>query len=507
MASMFVLSMCAYSSWGLPNAAMLLASVTINYLVARRLTSLPDDRATARRTLLWLGQTYNFGMLVWFKYRFIQLLLSLASGEPLQPLQVMLPVGISFYTFQQAAFLMDSYGRDPAVALHIGGQASSPGWIRDWIRGWIRYGAFATFFPQLVIGPISYLREFQRQAASDRFGRLRQQDLSVGLALLGIGLFKKVVIADSLGRYAGPLFWNAAQGASIHATTAWAGVLAYYAQLYFDFSGYSDMALGIGRLFGLRLPINFHSPLKAVGIIDYYRRWHMTLTRVISRFLFTPLSLAGTRWAARKRLPKGYRRLLGLWIPLLINFEVIAIWHGAAATFVAFGIIHGLWYVLETEVRATDAWKRWKRRTRDSTRLLLGRAILIVPMSLSFALFRSENLGAAWHLLTQLFMPGFHAASAASGLAQGAQVSTHGAPLQAAATLAAAFAIIYLAPNSIELTRRWRPGLTTYANRPYGGLLNRHWRPSWPWTACWLVLMLSSLYFVSRQVPFIYMEF
>jgi len=464
---------------------------------------LADERPRARRSALWLGLAYNFSTLIWFKYQIVQVLLHRAVGDSLTPLQIALPVGISFYTFQQAAFLMDAYYRDRAVVAYLGG-------LNTWFAkagGLVRYGAFATFFPQLVIGPISYLKEFQRQASSERFGRLRQQDVIAGVALLGIGLFKKLVIADPLGTIAEPVFALAAKGGSFHAATAWSGVLAYYAQLYFDFSGYSDMALGIGRLFGIRLPINFFSPLKAVGIIDYYRRWHMTLTRVISRFLYTPLSLAGTRWAMAHRLPKGLRQMLGLWIPLLINFEVIALWHGGASTFVALGLVHGAWYVLETEARATRSWKAWRTRTPDWFRTLLGRSFFLVPMCLTFALFRSENLGAATHLYAQLFSFDPATARLASDLRDSNAVGGNGSHAQSLLKLIAAFSLIYLAPNSIEIVRRWRPGIMTYENKSYGGVLALRLRPTWAWTVSWLVLVVTSLWFVSRQAPFIYMGF
>ena len=500
--AMFSLSMLAYSSWGLRNVALLLTSVAVNFIVAQTLISFPDDRQGARRTALWLGQAYNFSALIWFKYQIVQTLLHRAVGEHSLTLQVALPVGISFYTFQQAAFLMDAFYRDRAVVAHIGGLNT---WLAKF-HGFVRYGAFATFFPQLVIGPISYLREFQRQTSSDRFGRLRQQDIVAGLALLGIGLFKKTVIADSLGTIADPVFYFAARGVVLHPIPAWAGVLAYYAQLYFDFSGYSDMALGIGRLCGIRLPINFYSPLKAVGIIDYYRRWHMTLTRVISRFLFTPLSLKGTRWVAVRHLPNWLQRMLGLWIPLLLNFEVIALWHGAASTFVLFGLIHGTWYALETEGRATRMWKSWRKRTPDWFRMLLGRMFLLIPMCLTFALFRSASMSAATHLYGSLFAFDFDTAHLSAG-PHVLRAAGSDPRFPAALKLIAAFAVIYLAPNSMELLRRWRPGLMTYENKSYGGLLNLRWRPNWTWTLFWLALVGTSLYFVSQQSPFIYMGF
>jgi D-alanyl-lipoteichoic acid acyltransferase DltB (MBOAT superfamily) len=403
---------------------------------------------------------------------------------------IAIPAGISFYTFHQAAFLADARNRDPDVVALIERIQSLP----SAISAFIRYGAFVAFFPQLIIGPITYMREFYPQVDRRDFGRLRTIDLSVGLTLIAFGLFKKLVLADNLADISIFAFQGSQAAQSISTTTAVAGVLSYYAQLYFDFSGYSDMALGLARVCGLRYPINFFSPLKAVGIIDFYRRWHMTLTRVISRFVFTPLSVSGTRKATR--LPKRWRRVLGLWIPLMINFELIALWHGAATTFVVFGVIHGAWYVLETEVRASKWFKSWRKRSSDGLRTLLGRLFFVGPMMFTFALFRSESL------------PGFGRLTlAAIGFGKGPwNDNTIG--LGGMALLGAAFFVIGLLPNGIELLRNYRPGILTYVNPPSRiATALPAWRPTWSWAIGVGVLVLSSLYFISRQPPFLYQGF
>jgi D-alanyl-lipoteichoic acid acyltransferase DltB (MBOAT superfamily) len=402
---------------------------------------------------------------------------------------VAIPVGISFYTFHQAAFLADAYARERSVVTYLGSLRS----LRDRLSGLIRYAAFVMFFPQLVIGPITYFHEFQSQAAGRNFGIARRSNIAPGLALVAIGLFKKVVLADRLGPGADFAFGAAATGEHFSSITAALGMLSYYGQLYFDFSGYSDMALGLGRMFGLRYPLNFFSPLKAVGIIDFYRRWHMTLTRVISRFLYTPLSLVGTRFGMRKRLPKGLLRLIGVWIPLLINFEVIGLWHGAASTFLLFGLIHGLWYVIETEVRASKWFKRWRTRSSPRLRALIGRAIFLPLMVLCFALFRSESVGAYWHLLNQLF-------------AFSIEVSHR--DVLFGSVLVPALAVIYLLPNSAELLRLYRPALLTYDNVSYGphwpGLV---WRDTWPWALYLLALVGTYLWYLGAVPPFLYQGF
>jgi alginate O-acetyltransferase complex protein AlgI len=279
---------------------------------------------------------------------------------------------------------------------------------------------------------------------------------------------------------------------AISQSAAWLAVFGYYGQLYFDFSGYSDMALGLARMFGIIFPINFFSPLKSVGIVDFYRRWHMTLTRVISRFLYSPLSLWGARFAARRGIKGPAARMLQLWLPLLINFEVIGLWHGATYTFVLFGLIHGVWYILETEVRGTKRWRKYVKATPSLMRHILGRMIFTVPMALTFALFRCESVPAFGTLVRHLFVAD-PTAPAPVGLLIGF------------AWVGGALAVIHLLPNSVELLRRYRPGIMTYINPFYGFRLI--WRPNLIWTTYWTTLVIFAMYFVWRQPPFLYMGF
>ena len=481
-------SILFYLPWGWTTTFLLLASIAVNFFVGSALLRVATLARRTRIAALTFGQLYNFTTLVLFKYHLFAGLW-MVSSQAVAP-DWIIPAGISFYTFHQAAFLADAYAREESVVAYLGdmGTTAKLG------GSFVRYAAFVAFFPQLVIGPITYLKEFQPQTGSG-FGRIRYVNLSVGFALIAIGIFKKIVIADNLALIADPVFAGAALQKSIHPLIAWMGVAAYYMQLYFDFSGYSDIALGLARIFGIRYPVNFFSPLKAVGIIDYYRRWHMTLTRVISRFLFTPLSLIGTRFAMRRRWAVVPTKILGLWLPLIINFEVIGLWHGAITTFIVFGLIHGTWYVIETETRASKRWKAWKKRTPDARRALYGRIIFIALMPLTFALFRSQSLGAADFLGTQL-------------LAGGRATDFAFEPLRAAGEIAAAFAVIYLLPNSIELLWNYRPGLMTYPNPSYGPkLLQFRWRPNWPWMLFYGFLITICIYYMYRQPPFLYQGF
>lgn len=490
LALLFVSSIIFYIPHSIVSVILLMLALTVNFSVAIVIT-FQDDDSGHRRKIYLFGQGYNFLSLCYFKYKIVTLLFGPSAGLMVDIAGIAIPAGISFYTFHQAAFLADAYARERNVTQFLGRLGST----KSMISAFCRYGAFVSFFPQLIIGPITYLSEFNPQIQSKRFLRLNPIDLAVGLTFIAIGMFKKVVIADNLAPTVDIVFSAAHVGAEIHPIQAWIGALAYMGQLYFDFSGYSDMALGLARMFGLRYPVNFFSPFKANGIIDYYRRWHMTLTRVIARFLYTPLSVAGTRYSMFNRLTPIPAHLLSLWLPMLINFQIIGLWHGALWTFCVFGLMHGFWYALETEVRASK-WYKSFRKTKSP--LVIGfaeRAVFFLPLCLSLAMFRSESVSGGFHLFSQMFGTSFDAPS----------VFDMRFPVM---MLGAAFFIIYFCPNSVELMRRYRPAIMTYDNESYGpAFLRRLWRPGWAQASYLSILVLASLYYVSRQPPFLYQGF
>ena len=490
LALLFVASIIFYIPHSMTSVILLLIALAVNFSVALIITKM-DDQDKNRRSTYLFGQFYNIASLCYFKYKIVTLLLGPKSSLIVDIAGIAIPAGISFYTFHQAAFLADAYAREKNVTQFLGRLGS----IKSVFSAFCRYGAFVSFFPQLIIGPITYLSEFNPQIQSKRFLRLNPIDLAVGLTFISIGMFKKVVLADNLAPTVDVVFSAANVGAEIHPVQAWIGALAYMAQLYFDFSGYSDMALGLARMFGLRYPINFFSPFKANGIIDYYRRWHMTLTRVIARFLYTPLSVAGTRYSMFNRLAPIPAHLLSLWLPMLVNFQIIGLWHGALWTFSVFGLMHGFWYALETEVRASKWYKSVRKTTSPLVIGFIERAVFFLPLCLSLAMFRSESVAGGFHLFGQMFGTSFDAPSAFN-------------MREPVVTLAVAFSIIYLCPNSVELMRRYRPAIMTYDNKSYGpAFLRELWRPGWIQAAAISGLVLASPYYVSRQPPFLYQGF
>ncbi len=317
-------SLVFYGQWSVALAGLLLGSILFNYGAARLLLARIDDRRMARRLLL-AAIVANLGLLGWFKYtNFLIDNANLVAGTALPYLDIVLPVGISFYTFIQIGFLVEVYNRQV---------------------GDVRFGhylLFGTFFPCVTAGPIILQKDILPQLAEDRVAKLDSTRIAVALTVFGIGLFKKLILADNIAPFADGVFDSAAAGVPVGAALAWIGALTYTLQLYFDFSAYSDMALGIGYLFGIKLPLNFNSPLKACSITDFWRRWHMTMTRFFTHYLYAPIAMPLTRRALQRSYGRTTRFLLATAVPVSATFVLAGLWHGAGWTFVVFGLIHGL---------------------------------------------------------------------------------------------------------------------------------------------------------------------
>jgi alginate O-acetyltransferase complex protein AlgI len=474
--------------YGWPFLILLLVSTAVNQLaVSMLMKNTATASAVSRYSVFISALVFNFLILIVLKYG---ILFSAIPGatKAIAILTAAIPVTVSFLTFQRAVMILDAYQKRPEMAALTG--KGLPAKARFW--------AFNLMFPNLVIGPIVYASEVSAQLVSKRFGKIRRMDLAVGVTLFTIGLAKKVLIADPLSLHvATPVFTAAAAGQALAPLEVIAGMLGFYAQLYFDFSGYSDMALGIARLFGLRLPFNFDSPLRSTGIVDFYKRWHITLTRVIARFMFTPLALAGTRFAAKRNF-KGWRaKTFAVWLPMLINFEIIALWHGVLTTFIMFGLFHGIWFILESEIRSTKRWKAFAKRTSSEARQLAGQILTITPLVTSFALFRSDSLSSFSHLLGSLGNDWFSIFTDSSGRVIGTKLP--------GIYLAISFAIIWLMPNAYEFMGRYRPGIRTFSvpstTLPF---LQFRWRPTLIWAllaACFALATISEL---NAPVPFVY---
>lgn len=346
-----------YNPWYL---LILLASLLGNYGCSILFDRIQGQKG--RRVVLGLGLFLNLGLLFYFKYfNFFIDNCNFILHTDIVVEKIALPLGISFFTFQQVSFLVDRY-REQAPAYSFAG-----------------YACFVTYFPQLIAGPIVLHSEFLPELSARKNRRVDRELFFDGVMLFILGLGKKVLLADMLAIVVNAEFANVAY---LDGVSAWVTIICYMLELYFDFSGYCDMARGIGKMFGFHLPENFNSPLMATSVKDFWRRWHMTLSRFLTTYIYIPLGgNRGGRWKTCRNL--------------LVVFLVSGFWHGANWTFVVWGILHGLAMVWE------NLFPRVRFRAEWINRLCTG-----IFVTLSFAIFRSDSLEQAWVLFQKLFAGG-----------------------------------------------------------------------------------------------------
>jgi len=378
-------SLFFYAWWRPINVLIIAPSIMVNFVLARALQHLgKSGRPAAARAVLLLGIAFNVAFLGYFKYaNFAVGAANDVFGTGYVLSRIVLPLGISFITFQKIAFLID---------VHAGRVESFR--LQD-------YCLFVLFFPQLIAGPIVHYREMMPQFHRATC-RLDQENVAVGLTLFMFGLFKKVYLADSLSPLVGGIYGHAAQGEAVSLLPAWMAAVGFTLQIYFDFSGYTDMALGIARFFGIRFPPNFNSPLKATSIIDFWLRWHMTLTRFLTAYIYNPLALALTRRRAAQGLPGlGPRRptvgsfAVLLFLPTIITMLVSGVWHGAGYGFILWGLVHGLLLVIN------HGWRMGAPRAWRDARIMgpVGFLLTFVSVAAAMVLFRASTVPAAGRLL------------------------------------------------------------------------------------------------------------
>ena len=474
--------------YGWPFFAVATASAVVNQIAFAALVRPSNlERARLRRQIFIGTLMFNFGLLIAIKYA--ALFEAVPGATPLfAVISSAIPITISFFTFQRTVMIFDAYQKRPET------MEFSAGTLSDHLR----LGAFSLMFANLVIGPIAYISEIGRQLKSSTFGRLRIADMGIALTMIVIGLAKKILLAEPLDTsVVSPIFAPANAHQEMMPVEVVMGMVGFYAQLYFDFSGYSDIAIGIARLFGLELPINFNSPLRACGVVDFWKRWHITLTRVIARLLFTPLAVTGTRFAIKHGLRGNRFKLSTSWLPLLVNFEVIGLWHGAKWTYVAFGLYQGVWFILETEVRLSSRWREFAKRTSGNFRLRAGQILMFAPMVVSFAIFRSKSMKDFSHLMGNLG----HDWLAVLHKPWGEALNIP----RAATLLVIAFAVIWLCPNVYEFLHNAKPGIMTWTVPSTTPKWMRFvWRPTLIWAALTMMLGFVVIASLSVSTPFVY---
>ncbi|MBB5693934.1 MBOAT family O-acyltransferase [Muricoccus pecuniae] len=467
-------SLVFYGWWNPIYVPLLLVSMGANFTLGGMLRRRPS------RPLLFAGIAANILLLVYFKYTgFLVQVADQVTGADWVAPQIVLPLAISFYTFQQIAYLSDAH--DGAVGEH----------------DFLNYCLFITFFPHLIAGPITHHREMLDQFSNPDNFRPRFDNISVGATLFVLGLFKKVVFADPLGAEAAPVFAAATAGAPMPLLDAWTGALAYTLQLYFDFSGYSDMAIGLGLLFGISLPANFDSPFKAPNIIQFWARWHMTLTRFLTAYIYNPLVLRATRArvAAGKPLPRKGKMSVGTFLtlvayPTVATLMISGIWHGAGWQFVIFGALHAFYLVVANAWRAYKAHRGWE--LDSSNPIKHGAAVLttFLCVVVGSVFFRSSDVPAALNMLSG--MVGMQGVQLSPILAKFPMVSEIAAMLgievsqpaffrpTVAAQIALLLLFVWTMPNTQQWLQHYRTALA-WRPRPHwleGVLPGMSWRPS-----------------------------
>ncbi len=323
-------SLFFYSWWNIAYLPLILVSMLFNYIMGNSLNGNFSKVRVSKKTLLSIGVVANLALLGYFKYMdfFIENFNGIFNGSiPL--LHLALPLAISFFTFQQIAYLVDSYKEETGE------------------YDFLNYALFVTFFPQLIAGPIVHHKEMMPQFASKWNLIKNYRNIAIGLFIFSVGLFKKVIIADQFATWATPGFDTAT---TLTLIEGWVTSLSYTFQLYFDFSGYTDMAIGVALLFNIKLPINFNSPYKARDIQDFWRRWHITLSRFLRDYIYIPLG------GNRKGSFRTYNNLMA-------TFILGGFWHGAGWTFLFWGFLHGAalaihrgWQSLGFKMNAILAW-------------------------------------------------------------------------------------------------------------------------------------------------------
>jgi D-alanyl-lipoteichoic acid acyltransferase DltB (MBOAT superfamily) len=356
-------SLFFYGYWNPSYLLLIIGSVLVNYSIGRSLQRYQRQtgpRGPSRKALLAVGVLINLGLLAYFKYTdFILVNAAWIVGIEATPLEIILPLAISFFTFQQIAYLVDCYQTDTQE------------------YDFLNYCMFVTFFPQLIAGPIVHHSEMMPQFMRKRNLVTHWGNIALGIAIFSLGLFKKVVIADSFSIWANAGFDS---HGVIRIYDAWATSLSYSFQLYYDFSGYTDMAIGAALLFNIRLPVNFNSPYRATDIQDFWRRWHMTLSRWLRDYVYIPLG--GSRLGESRTL-----------VNIFATFLLGGLWHGAAWTFVIWGAMHG---------GALIAHRLWKNAGLRMP-AILGWFVTFMFVNITWIFFRAETFPDAMRILGAMF--------------------------------------------------------------------------------------------------------
>jgi alginate O-acetyltransferase complex protein AlgI len=504
-------SLFFYAAWNAAYLPLLLGSIVFNYFIAVRMVHNPGLRSL----LLTVATVIDLGLLGYYKYMgFFLADLNAASGGNYVWQTLILPLGISFYTFQQLTLLADI----------------SSGQIKDFrFRDFL---LFVTFFPHLIAGPIVHHREMMPQFKTANY-RLNWENLAIGGVLMSVGLFKKSILADGISDHVTPIFTDASAGKPISLAYAWAASVGFSLQMYFDFSGYSEMALGLARMVGIKLPMNFNSPLKALSVVDYWSRWHITLTRFLTAYVYNPLAISRARHraAAGKTGLMGGRTTWGAFagivaVPTFVTMFLSGLWHGAGNQFLMFGVLHAIaltinhaWRLIRPRI-----WPDTEHYHRTTRPMSWALTFLVVIVALTW--FHATSVAVGNNILAGMI--GLHGlvlpsdiADAFPGLATALGHLGFGFAGEGVVELAAIYSwvallllIALVPPNTLEILRAWQPATTmpgmTQAGRIdlWSGLSARMKLSLSPlWGLATAVLLAIGVLGLNRVSEFLYWQF
>ncbi len=464
-------SLLFYSFWSFAFLFLLIGSILFNYGIG----SLIHKRIQPK-VFLTLGCVVNLLGIFYFKYFTLAVGL-LSHILPLEPIayEIILPLGISFYTFTQIAYLVDTYE----------GKNSEN-------YSFMFYALFVTYFPHLIAGPVLHHKEMVSQFADKLRYRVNYDNLAIGLTFFVMGLFKKVVIADKFAIWVHSVFDAAHQGSVLTPLEAWCGVLSYTLQLYFDFSGYSDMAVGLSKMFNFNLPFNFNSPYKAKNLIDFWRRWHMSLSNFLRDYLY--IRLGGNRLGPVRR-----------YINLFVTMALGGLWHGANLTFLFWGVFHGLGLIVNHFWRAIMPGAISEHFLYKATASM----ITLLFVVLMWTIFRSDSMSDAAYLMGRLFdvssynlMPKIYQPflSKYLGDSVGYVEMTHLFGYKQPIVIIVLFIFCRFAYNTQELILNQSTGSAWWVKYII-------WRPSYHWFASLVLFAATSWYFLSDKTEFLYFQF
>ena len=480
-------SLFFYGWWNPEYVLLLIASIVFNFTIGFNIAKHNDQGKKGSTYWLIFGILSNLLLLAYYKYTgFILTNYSELFNKTIEISDILLPLGISFFTFTQIAFLVDV----------------SKGSVQSYKLS--HYFLFVTYFPHLLAGPFLHHKEMMPQFSLPTRYKINERNLVIGLTVFFMGLFKKVVLADNVAHYVSAPFDLSAKGVAIPLFDAWGGALAYSFQLYFDFSGYSDMAIGISLLFGIKLPLNFNSPYKATSMIDFWRRWHMTLSRFLRDYLYIPLG--GSR---RGR----FRHSLNLFITMLLG----GLWHGAGWGFIIWGGLHGLYLLINHGWRGSTIRSIVTYNCPLFFRKTGALLLTFTATTVAWVFFRAENLTSATGLIEGMIgqhgvvLPYKYLNKLGNA---GDYLVVQGVQFRDTASFAGneecfwiviCFVIIWGMPNTQQILAKFTPAL----NMVETSTVNHWWQ--WTLTRTWLVMGIMtatlSILSLSQVSEFIYFQF